>query len=284
VQIDDKKSSTLIVTNGVPQGSILGPVLFNIYVHDMAAKTNAKCVQYADDTSIYRHTRPTEIEHCAREVNTDINVIEEWSQDSNLIFNAKKTKLMLFATSQMARRHNFTFEIKLNNGMLIERVPSFKLLGVTFNENLTWNDHVKKVTTKAYGTLKSLALIKRYLPYRLRRQLAETLVLSKLDYGNAVINNAPNYLFNQLQKAQNAAASFVRKSYSRRSDVIDMKWLPVRERSDYCLAKLAWKSVNMNDWPKFLSMEKYEQPKSRNDHIGGTILRRTLNIIWFVRV
>eukprot|EP00111_Clytia_hemisphaerica_P020366 TCONS_00059994-protein len=115
---------------------ILGPVLFNVYVHDMASKTNAKCVQYADDTSIYRHTKPANLELCSQEVQNDFNVIEEWSRDSNLIFNAKKTKSMLFATSQMARRHDFTFEIKSNNEMIIERVPSFKLLGVTFNENL----------------------------------------------------------------------------------------------------------------------------------------------------
>ncbi|XP_066911400.1 uncharacterized protein [Clytia hemisphaerica] len=162
--------------------------------------------------------------------------------------------------------------------MIIERVPSFKLLGVTFNENLTWNAHVKNAITKAYGTLKSLALIKRYLPYRLRCQLAETLVLSKLDYGNAVFNNAPDYLFKQLQKIQNAAASFVRKSYSRETDVIAMKWLPVKERSDYSMARLAWKSVNMGTWPKFLPMEKYEQPITRNDRIGGTKLRESLNI------
>ena len=278
VQIDDKKSSILNVTNGVPQGSILGPILFNIYVYDMAAKTDAKCVQYADDTSIYRHAKPIDIEDCVQEVNADINVIEDWSRDSNLIFNAKKTKSMLFTTSQMARRHDFQFEIKANNEMVIERVPLFNLLGITFNENLTWNDHVKKAITKAYATLKSLALIKRYLPYRVRRQLAETLVLSKLDYGNAVIQNAPQYLFNQLQKVQNATASFVRKSYSRKADVIDLKWLPVKERTEYSMAKLAWKSVNMNNWPKFLPMEKYIQPKTRTDVIGGAKLRETSNI------
>ena len=57
-----------------------------------------------------------------------------------------------------------------------------------------------------------------------------------------------------------------------------MKWLPVRERSDYSLAKLAWKSVNMSDWLKFLPMEKFEQPTIRTDHIGGTKLSGTLNI------
>ena len=281
VQIDENKSSVLNITNGVPQGSILGPILFNIYVHDMATKTTAKCIQYADDTSIYRHTKPTALEHCTKDVNSDIIEIEKWSHDSNLIFNSTKTKSMLFATKQMARRHNFNFVIKSNNDKPIERVSSFKLLGVTFSEDLSWNNHVKNITAKAYGTLKSLSLIKRYLPYHLRKQLAETLVLSKLDYGNAVINNAPSYLFSQLQKVQNAAVSFVRKKYSKCSDVIEMKWLPMKERSEHSIAKLAWKSINKNDWPKFLPMSKEEltrQRPTRYEQIGGTKIRQTSNI------
>ena len=181
----------------------------------------------------------------------------------------------------MATRHNFDFEIKSNDGKLIERVPSFKLLGVNFTEDLTWNNHVKNISKKAYGILKSLTHLKRYLPYDVRKQLAETLALSQLDYGNAVINNAPSYLFNQLQKIQNSAASFVRKSYSRCSDVINLKWLPMRERSHYSIAKLAWKSVNKNDWPKFLPMEKdaiVRQRPSRHEIIGGTKLNQSSNV------
>ena len=69
VQIDDLVSQRLAVTNGVPQGSILGPVLFNIYVHDMSTKTQATCCQYADDTSLYRHSRPKDLKTCAETLN-----------------------------------------------------------------------------------------------------------------------------------------------------------------------------------------------------------------------
>ena len=247
----------------------------------MAQQTPAECVQYADDTSIYRHSKPNAFENCSKEINSDINSIQKWPYESNLIFNATKTKSMLFATRQMATRHDFEFEIRSKDRKLIERVQSFKLLGVTFNEDLTWNNHVKNITASAYGTLKSLSLLKRYLPYHLRKQLAETLVLSKLDYGNATINNAPSYLFNQLQKVQNATASFVKNGYSQLTDVIDLKWLPMKERSEYSIAKLAWKSINQADWPKFLPMEKDDnvrQRPSRHEIVGGTKLRRTSNI------
>ena len=281
VQIDDVLSDMLTVTNGVPQGSILGPVLFNIYVHDMCHQTEAECVQYADDTSIYRHSTPKQFQNCLNQMNFDINAIQTWSKESNLIFNDKKTKSMLFTTKQMSKRHQFNLKIKSNNDVDIEQVSSFKLLGITFSEDLTWNNHVKKATSSSYATLKSLSLLKRFLPYHLRKQLAEILVLSKLDYGNALINNAPQYLINQMQRVQNATASFVRRSYSRCADVIDLKWLPVKERIEYSLVKLAWKSLNSVNWPKFLPLERDNRIRprlTRSNVDNGTKLRCLLNI------
>ena len=268
VQINDKESQPLPVTNGVPQGSLLGPVLFNIYVHDMSTKTDAACHQYADDTSLYRHSKPKDLNICATSLNNDVNEIQGWTKDTNLIFNPNKTKSMLFTTQQMARRHQLDYLLRTTDGKEIERVSNFKLLGVTFNENLKWNKHVKKATASAYGSLKTLTRLKRFLPFSQRKQLAEALVLSRLDYGNALLFNAPAYLHRQLQRVQNAAASFVRGRYSTQLDVVRMNWLPVVERSAYSIAKLAWKSVNCNDWPKYLPMAKVE---ARRPMRGGPI-------------
>ena len=208
VQINDKESHALPVTNGVPQGSLLGPVLFNIYVYDMSTKTDAACHQYADDTSLYRHSKPKDLDICSTTLNNDVNEIQGWTKDTNLIFNPNKTKSMLFTTQQMARRHQLDYSLRTTDGKEIERVSNFKLLGVTFNENLKWNKHVKKATASAYGSLKTLTRLRRFLPFSQRKQLAEALVLSRLDYGNALLFNAPAYLHQQLQRVQNAAASF----------------------------------------------------------------------------
>ena len=247
----------------------------------MGHQTTAECVQYADDTSIYRHSTPKEFENCLNQMNSDINAIQKWSKESNLIFNDKKTKSMLFSTRRMSQRHQFNLKIESNNGVDIERVSSFKLLGITFSEDLTWNNHVKKATSSSYATLKSLGLLKRFLPYHLRKQLAEMLVLSKLDYGNSLINNAPQYLINQMQRVQNATASFVRRSYSRCADVIDLKWLPIKERIEHSLVKLAWKSLNRTDWPKFLPMERdnHVRPRLTRPNVeNGTKLRCLSNV------
>ena len=81
-------------------------------------------------------------------------------------------------------------------------------------------------------------------------------MLSKIDYGNAVYSNAPTYLMNQLQRVQNTAASYyVTRKFCRLADVLQLKWLPVVERRELAVAKLAWKSTNQANWPKFLPME-----------------------------
>ena len=258
VQIDEKSSDCLTVTNGVPQGSILGPILFNIYVHDLKHETCATCIQYADDTSIYRHFKHGEIQRNVKLMNTELDNITKWSKATNLVFNGDKTKSVLFATWQMNRARQLDapnlYKI-INEGKEIERVSSFKLLGVTFNQDLTWNEHIKSTTRSAYQMLRTLALIKRYTPFHVRKQLAEALVLSKIDYGNAVFHSSPAYLMKQLQRVQNATASFVTNKFCKLPNVLQLKWLPVMERAEFSVAKLAWKSVNCADWPKFLPME-----------------------------
>ena len=127
----------------------------------MSTKTDAACHQYADDTSLYRHSKPKDLKTCATTLNKDVNGIQGWSKNTNLIFNPKKKKYLLFTTQQMARRHQLNFELKSADGKVIERVSNFKLLGVTFSQDLKWNKHVKKATSSAYGSLKILTRLKR---------------------------------------------------------------------------------------------------------------------------
>ena len=103
LQMDCETSKQLTVTNGVPQGSILGPVLFNIYVHDLNKNTTSACSQYADDTNIYDSFKPNDIKQRIQLVNQDLEIVEKWSKSNNLIFNASKTKTILFGTRQMLR-------------------------------------------------------------------------------------------------------------------------------------------------------------------------------------
>ena len=105
VQIDDKKSYLHQVKFGVPQGSILGPTLFNNYVHDLIDHTNISSIKFADD-STYRKCKAKQLFICTDKLTNDLISIEKWSEDSNIIFNAGKTKSVLFFMQEMSIYHN----------------------------------------------------------------------------------------------------------------------------------------------------------------------------------
>ena len=126
VQIDDTCSEVKNVNFGVPQGSILGPVLFNIYVADLQDNVNVKCFQYADDTTIYDHAKISDLNSCRNTIYQSINKLSVWSKESTLAFNNDKTKVMILSTPQMSRVHHLD-EYDPNiavSGYKLERIKS----------------------------------------------------------------------------------------------------------------------------------------------------------------
>ena len=258
VQIDDQMSDLTKIQYGVPQGSILGPILFNIYVSDLANHTNSSCIQFADDTTFYKHTKVNEISTCAKLMSDDISSIKRYSVESNLIINKKKTKTMLFSTGRMSKIHNLDdpeiYKINLDDNSL-ERVNEMKLLGVKFDENLCWNGYVQDIIKSSYHTLKVIKKIKRYTPFLLKKQLAEMLILSRIDYGITLYGpNIPVYQIKRLQKVQNAVAGYVLGRYVKEKDIIKLNWLPIRERVSFSISKLAQKALYCNNWPSYLKL------------------------------
>ena len=111
--------------------------------------------------------------------------------------------------------------------IIIIIIRTTKLLGLYFNENITWNDHTRWLCSVCYGTLTTLKKIKNFAPFYLRRQLAEQPVLSKMDYGDLVFNPLQDYLVKWLQKIQFSAASFVSRRYVNSIEtLLTLGWLP----------------------------------------------------------
>ena len=188
VQIDDKISSNKTVKLGVPQGSILGPVLFNIYVSDMdTVCEGSTCLQYADDSNIYNHCKPADIPESITKLQTNINEVHKWSKSKNLIFNPDKTKFMIFSTKKsQAKCTKYTFQA--DNEIILERTDATKILGVNFQQQLNWDSQVNEITRSCDGVLRTLRKIKRITPFKIRKHLSESLVLSKIDYCNSVFD------------------------------------------------------------------------------------------------
>ena len=142
VQIDDRTSESVNVRFGVPQESILGPILFNLYVSDLQdhLPSSIGSFQYADDTKIYSSCPAAELQRCAQEINSTVNTVSSWSNDSHLALNSKKTKTMLLPTSQMSHVHSLRKNrpaITISDSTL-EYANLSKLLGVHFHQHLNY--------------------------------------------------------------------------------------------------------------------------------------------------
>ena len=93
VQIDSSISNILITSFGLPQGSILGPILFNLRVADRTNNlSEIQCIQYADDSTIYKSCKANEVTECSSELENDLKLLEQWSKNTNFVYNCKKTK------------------------------------------------------------------------------------------------------------------------------------------------------------------------------------------------
>ena len=148
----------------------------------------------------------------------------------------------------------------------IERVKEYKLLGVILDEHFELHSHVNKILRDGYSTLRTLKLLKRYAPYYLRKQLCESLILSKLDYCNILFKTSPQYQKNKMEKLLQSCAGFVKCKHGCKYDVIDLKWLLLEERIDSSILRLVYNGINKENMSANLKLElKKPTRTSRNN-------------------
>ena len=138
VQINEKSSSKRLIEFGVPKGSVLGPILFNLYVPGMRNIIKPNICRYTDDTTCYEHFRASEMNQYVTKLEAIMSDILNYAKSKNMIFNLDKSKSMLFAAKRMYDLKNLSdpnvFNITVGDGC-VERVKNWKVLGVIFDEN-----------------------------------------------------------------------------------------------------------------------------------------------------
>ena len=190
------------VTCGVPQGSILGPLLFIIYLNDIT-KVVRHCTLslYADDTCIYYACNdPDEME---RKINEDLNNVANWLRCNELLLNNSKCEYMI-VTSNRKRRHFANVQIRINN-FPISRVLKCKYLGVVLNENMTWNDQIEKMKSKLTSCLYCLKRVRPYISQNTALSLYRCLIQPHFDYCSYIWRNAGKTQIKRLTVMQNRA-------------------------------------------------------------------------------
>lgn len=264
-----QQSSSRTVTCGVPQGSVLGPLLFCIYTRplEQIVKRHAvNCHFYADDSQIYLSFDPSEAHAAASKLNECLSDIRDWMAANFLKLNDNKTELVLIGhAKRLAKIKDFRLSI---GDAIVKPSPCAKNLGVYFDSSLSFKTFVQRSAANAVYHIRSLAAIRDHIPRELTHRLCTSLVLSRLDYCNSLLTGLPKCSLRPLQLALNMAARLIFKA--RRSCHVSpllekLSWLPIDKRIESKILALTLKA-RYGLGPSYLS-------ELLNDFVPARILR-----------
>ena len=245
------------ITTGVPQGSVLGPLLFTLYTSPLSQIFSCSPVSfhlYADDTQLY-------ISFSASDANTNLSIlsstletVHNWLTVNRLTVNPSKTEFLIIGTHQQRNKLQSPHIIFQNTP--ITPSPSARNLGVTLDSDLSLTKHISSLCQASYLQIRQLRQIRSVLDTNTAIILANTLVSSKLDYCNSLFFNLPDSSINRLQRIQNSLARIVMPFVKRFDHVTPalqkLHWLPIRQRITFKIATLTFKTLQSGQ-PSYLS-------------------------------
>ena len=234
----------MCIKSGVPQGSILGPILFLIYINDITFEIQRSLIDlYADDATLYaKHTNVQEIESTLQ---SDLNSVSEWCKTNNMAIHPLKSKCMLLGTNAKLNKASalnlYVDEVQIDN------VTSKKLLGIVIDSSLSWNLQVDFVCKKINAKIALLKRLNYFLTDQMRQLFYKAYILPMFDYCCSVWGkNKQSHIkkITMLQKRSAKVILFKPIRTPSRELFKQLEWLNFEYRCKYQTAVLVYKSLN----------------------------------------
>ena len=255
VQIGSTVSDTLPITHGVPQGAILSPLLFCIYLDDLPGAPQKCCLEsYVDDSKLFLSFPLADTNNAIRTLEEDLFAVATWCYQNHLLIKPDKTKYMLFGTRQLMSRQSTTPTLTFL-GKTLSPVTSAKDLGVILDPNLTYNAHISQLVSSCLAKLVQISRVKHSFDKESLSLMIKSLVFSKMFYCSSVWANTSSCNIKKLQLIHNFASRIITEAakFDHVTPLLrQLNWLSIKQQLYLRDAVMTYKCVN-NLTPMYLS-------------------------------
>lgn len=283
VRVGQQQSVEFELDHGVPQGSVLGPLLFTLYVSSVAHVIGSFGVdhaQYADDTQLYIALKD---DNTQSTLTGCISAVHHWLELNGLAMNPDKTEAIVIGTEARQRIGPPIDEIDIG-AVTVQTARSVKSLGVTIDDTLSFNKHVDNVCKSSYFHLRALRHIRRFISDETAKSIACATVAGRLDYCNSLLVGVSVENIHKLQRVQNSLARIVvgTKRCQHITPVLrQLHWLPIKYRIQFKLALITF-GVLTTQQPHYLfELIRLRNPVRQLRSSGLTLLHEDRTNIRF---
>ena len=243
VVVEGETSNHLKVLSGVPQGTVLDPLMFLLYVNDISTGIGSSIRLFADDCVLYRVIKSTE-DH--DQLQHDLNILTEWTKQWQMVLNPAKCVILNCTRSLSPSLATYSI-----NNVLLRSVEQHKYLGVLLHNSMSWSKHIQEIVNKASKTLNFVRRTLYQCDPLVKTSAYIALVRPILEYASAVWDPHQQYLINNIEMVQRRAARWVKQDYRQTSSSVsnmlyDLQWSTLHERRKCCRLTTFYKFLHQD--------------------------------------